>query len=167
VASLAFFGSPLGVPTPIKSDMDHALANGHTPLVVRTLADFEERNSWLAPKMPFVPWPILYSWMSDEVSTADHNAQVWDVVHDSSFAPTLLDLAPDLFMPTLVIWCHPDRIFHVSGAPILDEALPTSSLAMLEDCGHLPMLDQPSEVAEQYDRFLQNEDVRRAISSLF
>lgn len=59
VASIAFIGSPLGVPTPIKSDMDRALAIGRTPLVVRSEADFVERNSWLAPTMPFVPGPIL------------------------------------------------------------------------------------------------------------
>jgi pimeloyl-ACP methyl ester carboxylesterase len=97
--------------------------------------------------------------MANEVSTADHNTRVWDVVHHQSFVPTVLELAPELAMPSLVIWCHPDRIFHISGARLLDLALPTSTLATLKNCGHLPMLDQPTKVAELYDSFLQGADV--------
>ncbi len=156
IASIAFIGSPLGVPTLIPSDMDLALAIGHKPLVVRSDADFAARNDWLSPKMPYVPGPILQSWMADEVKTGDHNAQVWEVVHDLSSVPTVLELAHELAMPSLVIWCHPDRIFHVSGAAILDEALPASTRATPEDCGHLPMLDQPAQVAELYTSFLQS-----------
>lgn len=166
VATIAFIGSPLGVPTPIKSDMDRALAIGQKPLVVRSEADFVERNNWLAPMMPFVPGPILQSWMADEVNTADHNARVWDVVHDQSFLSTVLELAPDLNMPSLVIWCRPDRIFHISGAHLLDRALPASTLATLENCGHLPMLDKPTEVVELYNNFLQSADVSRDESTI-
>lgn len=154
MASFAFIGSPLGVPTPIKSDMDIARAQGDTPLVVQNAADFVNRNAWLAPEMPYVPQPILHSWMQSEVATPDHNARVWDVVHNQSSVPTLLELAKALPMPALVVWCRPDRIFHVSGAPLLDQALPVSTLAQLDQCGHLPMLDQPDRVAEIYQAFL-------------
>ncbi|WP_338469244.1 alpha/beta hydrolase [Roseobacter fucihabitans] len=156
VASIAFIGSPLGVSTPIQSDMDRALAIGHKPLVVRSEPDFAARHDWLTPKMPYVPGPILQSWMADEVSTADHNAQVWAAVHDQSSVPTVLELAPALAMPSLVIWCQPDRIFHVSGARVLGDALPASTRATPENCGHLPMLDQPTQVAEIYVHFLQS-----------
>lgn len=161
VSSIAFVGSPLGVPTPIQSDMDRALANGHTPLVVRNETDFAARNDWLTPRMPYVPGPILQGWMADEVSTAGHNAQVWASVHDLSSVPTVLELAPALAMPSLVIWCRPDRIFHISGAAILDDALPASTNATLENCGHLPMLDQPTRVAELYARFLKTSALTR------
>ena len=154
VSSFAFIGSPLGVPTPIKSDMDVALAQGIRPLVVQSETDFHNRNDWLTPKMPYVPGPILKSWMNSEVSTADHNARIWDVVHDTSAVPTVLELAPSLSMPSLVIWCHPDRIFHISGARLLEDALPVSTLATLDGCGHLPMLDKPKNVAAIYRAFL-------------
>jgi pimeloyl-ACP methyl ester carboxylesterase len=156
VSSLAFIGSPLGVPTLINSDMDIARANGQTPLVVQSKADFLARNDWLSPNIPYVPGPILNAWMESEVATADQNARVWDVVHNQSAAPTVLDLAATLAMPTLVIWCHPDRIFHVSGADALDQALPASKLIKLDDCGHLPMLDQPDQVAMHYLEFLRD-----------
>lgn len=154
VASIAFIGSPLGVPTQSPSDMDIARAKGETPLVVRNKADFLSRNDWLAPEIPYVPGPILDSWMKSEVESADLNARIWNMVHNQSTVPTVLDLAPALTMPSLIIWCQPDRIFHVSGAGLLDQALPASTLRTPENCGHVPMLDQPHEVAATYRAFL-------------
>lgn len=154
-ASFAFIGSPLGVPTSIQSDMDKARAQGHTPLVVKTKADFHARSDWLSPNMPYLPGPILNNWMASEVAMADKNVSIWDVVHNQSDVPTVLDVAPELNMDTLVIWCTPDRIFHVSGAQVLNEVLPRPSVEKLERCGHLPMLDQTDQVADIYLRFLR------------
>lgn len=156
IASLAFIGSPLGVPTPIPSDMDKAREVGITPLVVQTPDDFVRRNKWLSPNIPYVPGPILQTWSEEEVANADHNARIWDVVHAKSDVPTVLDLAPSLKMPTLVIWCQQDRIFHISGAKILAQSLPASHLATLDNCGHVPMLDKPAAVASEYLKFLSS-----------
>ncbi len=156
VSSLAFVGSPLGVPTLVKSDMEIAIEDGHIPLLIKTEADFHARNKWLSPKTIYVPGPIYNSWMESEVATADKNVQIWNSVHTQSTAPTVLDLAPSLVMPSLILWCRSDRIFHVSGAGLLDQKLPNSTLAILDDCGHLPMLDQPDLVAKAYAKFLGN-----------
>jgi hypothetical protein len=99
------------------------------------------------------------------VAQADHNARIWDVVHSKSDVPTVLDLEPSLEMPTLIIWCQEDRIFHISGAALLDQNLPSSHLATLDNCGHVPMLDKPTAVASEYLKFLSSlpdpEYVRR------
>ncbi|RED10663.1 alpha/beta fold hydrolase [Pontivivens insulae] len=156
VTSLAFIGSPLGVPTSIQSDMDTARAAGDLPLVVQTEQDFLERNEWLSPQIPYVPGPILTLWMQAEVAAADHNLEIWDVVHHQSQPPTVLELAPTLAVPALVLWCNPDRIFHISGAEPLVAALRDAELRTMDNCGHLPMLDQPRATADIYLEFLQS-----------
>ena len=156
IASLAFIGSPLGVPTPTPSDMDKARDLGITPLVVQTTEDFAERNEWLSPNIPYIPGPILRTWSEDEVDRADHNARIWEVVHRKSGLPTVLDLAPSLEMPTLIIWCQEDRVFHISSAALLDQNLPTSHLTKLDECGHVPMLDKPAAVASEHLEFLSS-----------
>ncbi len=154
VASFAYIGSPLGVPTPVQSDMDAARAAGGRPLVVQSFEDFTARNDWLSPNIPYVPGPILRTWAAEEVATGDHNARVWDVVHQQSDVPTVLELAPSLSMPSLILWCQEDRIFHVSGAEVLRQTLPNAQMTVLEGCGHVPMLDRPDAVAERYLEFL-------------
>lgn len=160
VQSIAFIGSPLGVPTIIKSDMDKALQASVYPLVVKSEEDFENRNHWLFPEVPSVPGPILKTWMQKEMASPLKNEQIWHAVHNFSEVSFLSTLALNLPMPTLTIWCNEDRIFHVSGAELLDEALPQSRLQILSGCGHVPMLDKPQKVAETYISFL-NENNRK------
>lgn len=134
--------------------MDVAHCEGKTPLVVQSEADFSNRNVWLSPNLPYIPAPILSYWMQAEVATASHNVRIWQLVHDQSDVPTILELAPLLSLPSLVIWCESDRVFHVSGAVLLDQALPFSKRVVLDKCGHVPMLDRPDAVAEHYIEFL-------------
>lgn len=158
VSSLAFVGSPLGVPTLIKSDMDLALEHGIKPLLVKSESDFHARMAWLSPNPPYVPDPILNAWMKSEVAMAKKNERIWDVVHTRSTAPTVLELAPTLAMMTLIVWCSSDRIFHMSGAVELAKRLKKSELSILDQCGHVPMLDRPFEVATVYLAFLGRAD---------
>lgn len=153
-ATFAFIGSPLGVPTPIKSDMDLAIARGEIPLLADNAAAFIARNAWLAPEMPYVPGPIMTTWMQEEVANASENARIWEMVHSQSDAPSILELAPKLAMPTFVLWCSPDRIFHISGATRLQNALPNSKQRLPDNCGHVPMLDQPKQTADLYGAML-------------
>ena len=153
VQSVAFIGSPVGVSAPTPSDMDEAIAHGHVPLVVTSHDDYEARMDWLFPEEPFVPRPIARFWASSEVSNAESNEVIWNAVAASS-VPTLEELAPGIVQPTLVLWCEEDRIFHPSGAPILADALPNSTLVIASGCGHLPMLDQPEETARVLLGFL-------------
>ncbi|MDT0596055.1 alpha/beta fold hydrolase [Glaciecola petra] len=155
IKSLAFIGSPLGVTSPIKSEMENALINGNIPLLVKTEADFEQRNNWLFPKTPAIPSPIMKTWMHQELTNSVRNEEIWHAVNDFSDTRTLLEIAPFLSMPTLIIWCQQDRIFHVSGAKTLARVLPNSKLTILENCGHVPMLDKPKEVSEVYLSFLK------------
>lgn len=158
VNTLAFIGSPLGVPTVIKSDMQNAIAAGNIPLLVQSDETFDARNAWLFPEMPYLPSPILNTWRKTEVSQAQMNAQIWHAVNNNEGILNLLQIANNLTMRTLTVWCKQDRIFHISGAKILDEALPFSTLAILEHCGHLPMLDKPKVVAKHYADFLAKAD---------
>lgn len=160
--SLAFIGSPLGVPTEIMSDMDKSMERSQFPLVVKTESDFNQRNDWLFPKVPFLPGPIMKTWMQQELADPDKNEQIWHAVHNFSNVPKLLNIAPSLNLDTLIIWCNKDRIFDVSGASLLDNALPNSRATILEDCGHVPMLDKPKEVSEAYLSFLNEISIKNS-----
>ncbi len=52
--------------------------------------------------------------------------------------------------PTLLVWGRNDRLVALSGSRRLTRAVPHARLAVLERCGHLPMLEQP----EQFNRLV-------------
>lgn len=157
VGSLAFIGSPLGVPSPRKSDMEIALQEGLFPLVISTPEDFHARNQWLSPQTLRVPAPILRTWMTKELAQKDKNAAIWHAVHGHGQVKNLLELADRIVPASLTMWCVEDRIFHISGAEELALRLTDSRLEILEDCGHVPMLDKPGEVARIYRDFLVSQ----------
>ena len=155
VKSLAFIGSPSGVTSPERSDMEKALISGQTPLVVTNADEYAKRMAWLFPEEPFIPRPMARAWSIKEVSNADINPKIWNAVRASTTAP-LEEIAPELKQPTLLVWCKQDRVFHVSGAAVLDKALPDNKLITPENCGHLPMLDRPSETGTELRNFLND-----------
>lgn len=153
VASVAFIGSPVGVPTDPPSEMEQAIAAGHAPLLVQSEADFEARMEWLFPKAPFMPAPVLQTWAKAEAAQAEANAAIWQQLWQTE-NPPLIELTPDIAQPSLVIWCKEDRIFHPKGAKLLQEALPNGQADAPRNCGHLPMLDKPAPSGKIYAAFL-------------
>ena len=55
--------------------------------------------------------------------------------------------------PTLIVWGDQDRVLHVSGAEILHKLLPNSQVVIMHGVGHVPMLEQPRQTAEDYLAF--------------
>jgi len=63
-------------------------------------------------------------------------------------ASRLDPLAPaEIRVPTLLIWGSRDRLADVAGAELVLDAVPASRLVLLDDCGHLPQVERPIEVA--------------------
>ncbi len=153
VRSIAFIGSAARVASPLRSDMERALSQGHAPLVVITEDDFHARMDWLFPHAPYIPGPVTAVWAADEAGRAEANKRIWQEVGASS-SPRLDALAPSLTQPALIIWCREDRVFHFSGAAVLSHLLPNDELVELSDCGHVPMLDKPQESGRTYRDFL-------------
>jgi len=59
----------------------------------------------------------------------------------------LRDRLPALTLPALVVWGGRDRVVSPRYAEQLRDALPDGRLLLLPDAGHVPMCEQPGEVA--------------------
>lgn len=57
---------------------------------------------------------------------------------------------------TLVIWGRQDRFFPLSHADRAVKFIPNSRLKILENCGHVSLLDQPQQVTGLLDQFMAN-----------
>lgn len=57
--------------------------------------------------------------------------------------------------PTLILWGKDDRILGTDDGYKFQEAIASSQLMWLEDCGHVPHLEQPQITAEHILEFLQ------------
>ncbi len=57
--------------------------------------------------------------------------------------------------PSLIIWGDSDRIIDVSSASVFSQGLASSTTIIMEDTGHMPMLERPKQTAQHYQQFLR------------
>lgn len=61
-------------------------------------------------------------------------------------------------VPTLVFWCRGDKLLDVSSVPIIKAGLtqaPRVDELLLDDCGHMPLMEKPRESAERLAAFFK------------
>ncbi|HEX4843835.1 MAG TPA: alpha/beta hydrolase [Limnobacter sp.] len=52
--------------------------------------------------------------------------------------------------PGLIVWGKEDRVLHVDGAAELKAAMPGFDVILMDRVGHVPMMEQPKQVAADY-----------------
>lgn len=64
------------------------------------------------------------------------------------------DKVPRVVQETLVLWGRNDEILEASFATKFEEILPSGRLQWVEDCGHVPHLEQPAQAARAILEFI-------------
>lgn len=73
-------------------------------------------------------------------------------------ASSLFDLRahlPGLHLPVLLVWGRQDRITPLEVGMEFQALLPQAALAVIEDCGHAPPLEQPEAFSQIMLAFLE------------
>jgi pimeloyl-ACP methyl ester carboxylesterase len=61
----------------------------------------------------------------------------------------------DIKVPTLIIWGKQDKIISPKVGELLDQAIPASTLKMIDRCGHVPQEEKPEETVPLVLDFLK------------
>ena len=75
--------------------------------------------------------------------------------YDDTYRP-IVDNLGSIQSPVLIIWGRQDRVLPVAHGQAAVTGLPNASLKILEDCGHLPMLEQTRMFNESILSFLSS-----------
>lgn len=152
VLSLGLFDSA-GVQEPVLSPMTKAWAEGKNILLVNGPDDMD-RVLKLAfnhpPKMPKIALDYL---AKKSLEDKEFNIKIAEDLVSKAYM--LEDKLAKITAPTLVLWGDSDRIIDVSAAEVFHAGLKQSSLVIMEDTGHLPMLEKPKQTAKHYQQFLK------------
>jgi len=75
--------------------------------------------------------------------------------YDDTYRP-IVDNLGSIESPVLIIWGRQDRVLPVAHGQAAVTRLPNASLEILEDCGHLPMLEKTQRFNESILDFLSS-----------
>ena len=70
--------------------------------------------------------------------------------------------APRYQGPVLVIWGRQDAVLPVAAAADAREVMPQAQIQLIDDCGHLPMIERPDEFLGALLPFLDRAEAAAA-----
>jgi pimeloyl-ACP methyl ester carboxylesterase len=143
--------APAGVASAPPSDLALRIQQGgNNPLIAANADEFAAVFQFVMADPPFVPRRILDVMGRTAVANHDLNLKIFGQLHGS---PPLESQVQGLAVPTRIVWGDKDRALNVGGAGILAGLMPKARVLILPGIGHLPMLERPREVGEDYLAF--------------
>ena len=152
VISLGLFDAA-GVASPHPSELKQILASGgKNPLIVEKPEDFDALMAFAFVKPPEIPKFVKKVLIAEGLRHQASNQKIFREI--GSALDTLQSDLGLIQAPTLVLWGEKDRILDVSSADVFVEGIKNSTKVIIENCGHLPMIEKPEETAGAYLVFL-------------
>ncbi len=146
-----------------KSELEHAVERGESLLTVSSAAEFD----WLLSFITYKPVPlpgVVKRFIGDEAIARQPflDTVFWSLTEEWRDAP-LNERLHELAVPVLILWGRHDRVIDVSCVDAMQAAIPDNRCVVLEDAGHIPMLERPREAAAAHLQLLSEN--RRPLAS--
>ena len=130
---------------------------GNNLLIPETIQEHKRFMKWVMHKPPFLPWPFAGIIARQALERTALNKKVFeDMVKTreqmlvENFEKQLLEVIQEKKTPTLVMWGEKDNVLDISAAYRIQELAPHAELIILEDIGHLPMIECPEKSGQLY-----------------
>ena len=148
--------APGGVVSAEPSEMYQNIDKGKpNPLVVEKPEEYDALLDFVFTKRPFIPGAIKHYLSEEAIRNRPLNNVIFEQIQESKKNSSLENTLNGFKAPTLIIWGKQDRVLHFSGAKILGSVMLDARVEVIEDMGHLPMIERPKEMADLYMRFLE------------
>ena len=126
-------------------------ANGNCLLVASSVDDYNRLMALVMEKQPFIPGSVRRTLAARAIADRELHLRVFDTIANE---PPLNEDVQELKVPALIVWGTLDRVLDASGAPILHDRLPVSTLHLLDGIGHLPLIEVPKRTARDFIAFV-------------
>lgn len=124
------------------------------PLLPQSIEGYNALLDWVFEEEPYIPAPIKYVLGQRAVARHSLLSDIFNQVATEGLA--LEQSLAGSNVPTLILWGNQDQLLHVGGASILGNAIPRSKVVLMENTGHVPMIERPHESAQAFLDFQKN-----------
>lgn len=153
-----------GVTAPRQSELFQRLSNGEgNPLVLRSVDDFPALLDFVFVQQPPLPSRLQHYLAERSLERSAFNGMVFQQLRER-YIPLEPEL-PKITAPTLLLWGDRDRVLDVSSIDVMKPLLQKPAVAILRDCGHVPMIERPEETAQLYLDFLQRSEAPATVAN--
>lgn len=145
-----------GVDSPQKTQFMQQLYAGNNLMLPQDRDDFRRILKLVMEDPPFIPGYVLDVLGDRALEHKAFNAKVFDELRQQEL--NLAPLLPQVKAPTLLLWGGKDRIIDISSIQVFKQNLTQAktSIVVMPEVGHIPMLERPGETARHYQAFLDS-----------
>ena len=139
-----------GVTSTNKSELELAIDEGKNLLVATSLDDFERLMDFIMHKRIPSPRFMMKAMLEVQIRNREFLDGIFWTITDEALQDPLTERLGEVSMPTLIIWGRHDRVIDVSCADVMAAGIPDNRVVILEDVGHVPMIESPHETAQHH-----------------
>lgn len=151
--------NPLGVATAPNSGMFEDIAQKKRPVVLaNSKLEYKELIARVFHKAPYMPNFFVDALSLNAIANFSINKKIFHEIHQTADYQVYFSSPTDLALagfdkPLLITWGNKDTILHPKGAHALQKVVPSAVVQIIENVGHLPMIESPKLTANQFIEF--------------
>ena len=109
---------------------------------------------------PWIPWPASRGLIAYRRDAAAFEQSVLDGIGrgPERFAPG--DAAAHIQQPVLLLWGRYDRVIDPSAMDLFADKMPQATKVLVDDCGHMCLMEQPATVAAAVTLLIERGQAR-------
>lgn len=153
VRTLGLFAAA-GVDAPIQSIFMKELQAGNNLMLPNDREDFRRVLKLVMEEPPYIPGFVFDVIADKALRNREFDRKVFTELQQQQL--DLVPYLPKITAPTLLLWGEHDRVLDPSAIPVFQRHLTASktTVSLMPQVGHLPMLEQPAEAARRHLMFL-------------
>lgn len=124
----------------------------NNPLLINNKEDFYNLYDFVMYKPPYAPKSVKAVFAQERLNNKVLDAKILEqIVTDN--VEERANVIAEYKIPTLVVWGDKDQVIKPETTELIKEIIPQAQVIMMNDVGHVPMIEAVDQTAKDYKKF--------------
>jgi len=124
----------------------------NNPLLINSKEDFYNMYDFVMYKPPYIPKSVKAVFAQERLANKALHANILEQIVTDNVEERAKVIA-EYNIPTLVVWGKEDNVIKPETAELMVDIMPHAQVIMMDDVGHVPMIEAVKETAKDYKAF--------------
>ncbi|WP_286708052.1 alpha/beta hydrolase [Psychrobacter sp. UBA2514] len=124
----------------------------NNPLLINSKEDFYKMYDFVMYKPPYLPKSVKAVFAQERINNKELDTKILEQIVTDNVEERAQIIA-DYKIPTLVVWGEKDQVIKPETVNVIKDIIPQAQVIMMEDIGHVPMIEAVEQTAEDYKGF--------------
>lgn len=124
----------------------------NNPLLINSKEDFYKMYDFVMYKPPYLPKSVKAVFAQERINNKELDAKILEQIVTDNVEERAQIIA-NYNIPTLVVWGDKDQVIKPETVNVIKDIIPQAQVIMMEDIGHVPMIEAVEQTADDYEGF--------------